>query len=73
VAEERLGILLTLVAANRLPPHVRTPANHSLCRSERSGSGSHIEVENRLATGLGFTRVVIDNVADLLLLSVDLS
>jgi hypothetical protein len=71
--EPRLRILLVPVAANGLPPSIGTPANNTLGCAQRSSSGTHVEEENRLAVSLRFTRVVVDDVSNLLPLSVDLS
>lgn len=73
MAEERLRILLSLVASNCLPPHVSGPSDDSFCRALGSGSRSNIEVEDWFARGLRFAGVVIDNVADFCSFAVDVA
>lgn len=71
--EPRLGVLLPPVAADGLPPHIRAPSDNALGCALRSHGGADIQVEDGLACDLGLTRVVVDNISDLLLLAVDIS
>lgn len=71
--EERWGFLLALVASDGLPPYVAAPADDSLGRALHCCGRPHIEVEDGLACGLRLARVVVDDVSDLLRLSIDVS
>lgn len=73
VTEEWLRVLFVSVATNRLPPDVGTPSNESLSSGSRSNGWSDVEIEDGLAIGLRVSRVVVDDVSDLLLLTVDIS
>lgn len=73
MTEEWLRVLFVSVATNRLPPDVGTPSNESLSSGGGSNGGSDVEVEDGLAIGLRVSRVVVDDVSDLLLLTVDIS
>jgi hypothetical protein len=72
-AEPRLRVLLMPVAANGLPPSIGTPANDAFGRTQRSGSRTYIQEENRLTIGIRLARVVVDDISNLLPLAVDLS
>lgn len=72
-AEDGVGALLAVVAADGLPPHVRAPSDDALGRARKGRGGTHVEVEDGLAGGLGLPRVVVDHVAHFLLLAVDLA
>lgn len=73
MTEEWLRVLFVSVATNRLPPDVGTPSNESLSSGSRSNGWSDVEIEDGLAIGLRVSRVVVDDVSDLLLLTVDIS
>lgn len=73
VAKERLRVLLSLVTANSLPPHICAPSDDSLGASQRRGRRTDIQVEDGLTGGLRLSRVVVDDVSDLLLFTVDIS
>lgn len=56
-----------------LPPDVAAPSHHPLNGACRGKGGPDVEEEDGLAGRLWRTAVVVDNVAHLLLLSVDVS
>lgn len=67
------ALLLPGLKASGTPPDVAAPSDEALRRAGRGGSRAHVEVEDGLAGGLRRTGVVVDDVADLLLLAVDVS
>lgn len=73
VAKEGLRILFPLVTPYRLPPHVGAPADDALGSAQRRGRGPDIEVEDGLSGRFRLAGVVVDDVADLLLLAVDVA
>lgn len=72
-AEPRLRVLLMPVAANGFPPSIGTPADDTLGCAQRSSGRAHIKEEHGLAVGVGLTRVVVNDISNLLLLAVDIS
>jgi hypothetical protein len=61
------------VATDGLPPGIGTPTDNALSRAQRSSSRTNIKEEDRLAISIRLTRVVVDNVSNLLPLAVDLA
>lgn len=72
-AEERLGILLSLVTTDCLPPHVCAPSDNTLSRALRCCCRSNVQHKGGLSISLGLARIVVNDIADLLALSIDLS
>lgn len=73
MTEEGLRILLSLVAPDGFPPHICAPSNNALGRASRSSGRPDVKVEDRFTSGLRFAGVIVDDVADLLFLAIDLS
>lgn len=74
MAEEWLRILFSHVTANGLPPHIAAPSDNAFGGTLRSGRRANIEEEDGLVVILVvLTRVVVDDIANLLLLAVDFS
>lgn len=65
--------LLTRLAALCSPPYIATPAHQPLGGARRCQSWADIEVEDGFTSRLGLPGVVVDDVADLLLLAVDVA
>lgn len=72
VAEEWLGILFPLVSSNCLPPDICGPTDDSFSSTSGRGGRTDVEIEHGLAAGFGLARIVVNDVANLLLLTVDM-
>lgn len=64
---------LAHLAPRRAPPHVAPPPDEALGGADGRHGGPDVEVEDGLAGELGLARVVVDDVADLLGLAVDVA
>jgi hypothetical protein len=72
-SEPRLRVLLMPIASNGLPPGICAPANNTLSRTQRSSGWTHVKEEDWFAMGIRLAGVVINNISDLLPLTVDFS
>lgn len=68
-----IPLRLAHLAPRRAPPHVAPPPDEALGGADGRHGGPDVEVEDGLAGDLGLARVVVDDVADLLGLAVDVA
>jgi hypothetical protein len=68
-----VGLRLPRCSARCSVPDITAPSHHPLAGASDGHCRPNIQVEDRLASRLGFTRVVVDHVAHLLLLPVVVS
>lgn len=66
-------LLLADITPGSLPPYVGSPSKHSLDSLCRGHCWADVEIEDGLAVLIRLSRIVVDNIANLFLLAIDVA